>query len=170
MFTCEAEVNAAVSAAKDALHLDNISKIYAYPIVNCVRCDASYAVGVLASLGITYSRPSSGGNVPVMYEGATHPLDNGKNLLQTFADSDYAADETRRSTMGYVIMLNGGPIMWSSVLGKTVAMSTCEAEVNAAVSASKDALHLNRMLAELGYSNGKPLQIAEDNAACIALL
>ena len=59
-----------------------------------------------------------------MYEGATHPLDNGKNLLQTFADSDYAADETRRSTMGYVIMLNGGPIMWSSVLGKTVAMST----------------------------------------------
>ena len=162
-------------------------------IVNCVRCDASYAVGVLArhanspgpthvraakrvlqylyrtrSLGITYSRPSSGGNVPVMYEGATHPLDNGKNLLQTFADSDYAADETRRSTMGYVIMLNGGPIMWSSVLGKTVAMSTCEAEVNAAVSASKDALHLNRMLAELGYSNGKPLQIAEDNAACIA--
>jgi len=130
MFTCEAEVNAAVSAAKDALHLDNISKIYAYPIVNCVRCDASYAVGVLASLGITYSRPSSGGNVPVIYEGATHPLDN--------------------------------------VLGKTVAMSTCEAEVNAAVSASKDALHLNRMLAELGYSNGKPLQIAEDNAACIA--
>ena len=56
----------------------------------------------------------------------------------------------------------------SNVLGKTVAMSTCEAEVNAAVSASKDALHLNRMLAELGYSNGKPLQIAEDNAACIA--
>ena len=46
MFTCEAEVNAAVSAAKDALHLDNISKIYAYPIVNCVRCDASYAVGL----------------------------------------------------------------------------------------------------------------------------
>ena len=72
--------------------------------------------------------------------------------------------------MGYVIMLNGGPIMWSSVLGKTVAMSTCEAEVNAAVSASKDALHLNRMLAELGYSNGKPLQIAEDNAACTVLL
>ena len=58
--------------------------------------------------------------------------------------------------------------MWSSVLGKTLAMSTCEAEVNAAVSTSKGALHLNRMLAELGYSNGKPLQIAEDNAACNA--
>jgi hypothetical protein len=31
MFTREAEVNAAVSASKDVLHLDNISKIYAYP-------------------------------------------------------------------------------------------------------------------------------------------
>ena len=131
-------------------------------------CVSSTCTGLAPWASLTLAQVP--GNVPVMYEGATHPLDNGKNLLQTFADSDYAADETRRSTMGYVIMLNGGPIMWSSVLGKTVAMSTCEAEVNAAVSASKDALHLNRMLAELGYSNGKPLQIAEDNAACTVLL
>ena len=65
-------------------------------------------------------------------------------------------------------MMNGGPVAWSSVLGKTVATSTCEAEVNAAASATKDALHLSRMLVDLGYSDGKPMQIAEDNAACIA--
>ena len=48
-------------------------------------------------------------------------------------------------------------------------MSTCGAEVSAAVLASKGALHLNRMLEELGYSNGtNPLQIAEDNAVRIA--
>ena len=51
-----------------------------------------------------------------------------------FADSDYAADESRRSTMGGMIIQNGGPISWFSVLGKTVALSTCEAEINAAVS------------------------------------
>ena len=50
-----------------------------------------------------------------MFEGARRPLDNGKNLLQTFADSDHAADETRRSTIGNVIMLNGGPIAWTSI-------------------------------------------------------
>jgi hypothetical protein len=62
-----------------------------------------------------------------------------------------------------------GPISWSSVLSKTVATSTCEAEVNAAVYAAKDALHVFRMLADLGYPNGsKPLQITEDNSACIA--
>ena len=74
-----------------------------------------------------------------MYAGAKHPLDNGTNLLKTFADSDYAADETRRSTMGSITIMNGGQIVWSSVLGKTVAISTCEAEVNSAVSAAKDA-------------------------------
>ena len=108
-------------------------------------------------------------NVPLMYEGAKHPLDNGTNLLQTFADSDYAADDTKRSTIGVVVMMNGGPISWASILGKTVATSTCEAEVNAAVVAAKDALHLSQMLFDLGVTTKKqPLQIGEDNAACIA--
>jgi hypothetical protein len=104
-----------------------------------------------------------------MYEGAKHPLDNGLNRLQTFVDSDYAADETRRSTMGGVTMLNGGPISWFSVLGKSVATSTCEAEVNVAVAAAKDAIHFQRLLVDLGVCDGsKPLQLAEDNAACIS--
>ncbi len=81
----------------------------------------------------------------MIFERGKHPLDNGVNLLQTFADSDYAMDDTRRSTMGMVIMLNGGPVAWSSVLGKTVATSTCEAEINAAVVAAKDALHIQRL-------------------------
>ena len=164
-------------------------------LANCVRCDVALAVGILCrhaatpgpahvkaakrvimylyntrSLGITYRRPRVGekANVPRMYEGAKHPLDDGLNLLQTFADSDYAMDDTRRSTMGTLVMMNGGPISWNSVLGKTVATSTCEAEVNAAVVAAKDAVHLSRMLHDLGYGTAGPLQIAEDNSACIA--
>ena len=122
------------------------------------------------TLGITYTRPAieSERNVPTIHEAAKHPLDNGLNKLDTFADSDYAADETRRSTHGSVTMLNGGPISWSSVLGKTVATSTCEAEVNAAVAAVKDALHLKRLLIELKLTDEFPLRILEDNSACIA--
>jgi hypothetical protein len=163
-------------------------------ICNCVRCDVSYAVGVLArhaatpgpahvkaakrvvmylyntrTMGITYRRSEDKNSVPVLYEGAKHPLDDGTNRLQTFVDSDYAGSETRRSTMGMVFMLNGGPVSWCSVLGKTVALSTCEAEVNAACLAAKDALHLSQLLLDFGlFSEVKPLQIAEDNAACIA--
>ena len=141
-------------------------------IANCVRCDVAYAVGVLArhaahpgqahvraakrvlmylyrtrDLGITFSRdvPKSKKKL-VMFERGEHPLNNGLNYLQVFSDSDYAADETRRSTSGVVIMLNGGPIAWTSTLGKTVATSTCEAEVNAAVMASKEAIHFQRLL------------------------
>ena len=165
-------------------------------LANCVRCDVAVSVGILArhalypghehvrackrvvqylyntrTMGITYRRPDvkENANRPLMYEGAKHPLDDGKNLLQTFADSDYAADDTKRSTMGIVTMMNGGPISWASILGKTVSTSTCEAEVNAAVVATKDALHIAQLLRDLGYiTNDKPLQIAEDNAACIA--
>ena len=165
-------------------------------LANCVRCDVAVSVGILArhalypghehvrackrvvqylyntrTMGITYRRPDvkENANRPLMYEGAKHPLDDGKNLLQTFADSDYAADDTKRSTMGIVTMMNGGPISWASILGKTVCTSTCEAEVNAAVVATKDALHIAQLLRDLGYiTNDKPLQIAEDNAACIA--
>ena len=163
-------------------------------IANCVRCDVAYAVGALArhavhpgkehvrtakrvliylystrSLGITYFRHVVDKNVPRMYETAKHPLRTESNLLQTFTDSDYAGDDTRRSTMGVVVMLNGGPVSWASQLGKTVASSTCEAEVNAAVIASKQALHVQRLLFDLGLSPAdRAVTIMEDNAACIA--
>ena len=165
-------------------------------LANCVRCDIAYAVGCLArfsltpgpahvkavkrvvrylyntkSMGITYYRevPDDKVDSLLIFEKGEHPLNNGKNLLRIFADSDYAMSHTMRSTMGIVIMLNGGPISWTSVLGKTVATSTCEAEINAAVSAVKDSIHLKLMLVELGYmSNDYPIEILEDNNACIA--
>jgi hypothetical protein len=164
-------------------------------LANCVRCDIAFAVGCLArhalnpgrahvkacrrvvmylyntrTLGITYTRPLalSERNVPLLHEAAKHPLDDGLNQLKTFADSDYAGDETRRSTYGNVTLMNGGPISWTSTLGKTVATSTCEAEVNAAVAAVKDALHLKRILMDLKLTDDFPLRILEDNSACIA--
>jgi hypothetical protein len=163
-------------------------------ICNCVRVDISLAVGILSrhaatpgpahvnavkrvlmylyktrSLGITYFRHLEGNNVPVIYEAAKHPLDNGTNRLKVFCDSDYASDDSRRSLMGNVIMLNGGPIAWTSVLGKTVCTSTAEAEVSAAVVAAKEAVHIKRLLVDLGLmGESEPLLIAEDNAACIA--
>ena len=71
--------------------------------------------------------------------------------------------------MGIVIMLHGGPIAWTSTLGKTIATSTCEAEVNAAAAAAKDAVHLKTMLVELGQMpKDFPIRIAEDNSAAIA--
>ena len=66
-------------------------------------------------------------------------------------------------------MMDGGPIAWSSTLGKTVAISTCEAEIHAAVFAAKGTVHTKRLLKGLELiKDDRPLEIAEDNAACIA--
>ena len=171
-------------------------------VANCVRCDVSYAVGVLSrfakspgrahvkaakrvvmylyntrKLGITYTRTPEE-ELPVIFEGAKHPKDNGVRdltaencvLLRTFADSDYAGDESRKSTMGLVVMMNGGPVAWFSNLGKVVATSTAEAEIYAACAASKEALHVSRLIYDMGYTKELlPIRIAEDNAACIAM-
>ena len=120
-------------------------------------------------LGIQYSkrRKQEEKDVPVIYGQGRHPADNGKNHMTIFADSDYADCDSRRSTQGIVIMMNGGPIAWSSIRGKTICMSTAEAEVMAAVSAAKESIHLKLLLGELGVKHDKIL-IKEDNTACIA--
>ena len=163
-------------------------------ISGCTRPDIAAAVGILArhgatpgkehvtavkrliqyvyntrKLGIQYSkrRKQEEKDVPVIYGQGRHPANNGKNHMTIFADSDYADCDSRRSTQGIVIMMNGGPIAWSSIRGKTICMSTAEAEVMAAVSAAKESIHLKLLLGELGVKHGKIL-IKEDNTACIA--
>ena len=54
-------------------------------------------------------------------------------------------------------------------MGKTVAMSTCEAEIDAAVMAVKDAVRIKGLLKDLELiQDDRPLEITEDNAAFIA--
>ena len=64
-------------------------------------------------------------------------------------------------------MMNGGPIAWASILGKTICCSTCEAEVMAAVSAAKESVHLKLLLGELGVHHDG-IRIEEDNTAYIS--
>ena len=68
-----------------------------------------------------------------VYESGVHPLDvNKENPTKLFLDSDFAGADGR-STAGHVVVLNGGPVIWSSKLMKFAATSSAEAEVIAAV-------------------------------------
>jgi hypothetical protein len=123
------------------------------------------------SLGITYQNSGDEMNVPLIFEHASVPNGDALDLTNipiTSVDSDYAM-ESGRSRMGKVVTLNNGPIAWFSILGKTIATSTCEAEINAAVVAVKDLMHTKQLLVDLGYlDEDMPLYVAEDNSAAIA--
>jgi len=90
--------------------------------------------------------------------------------LVGYADSDHATDkDTRRSTTGYVFLLNGGAVSWKSKLQPTVATSTCEAEYMAAGEAVKEALWLRKMLPEFGQPRETVL-IYGDNQSALAVI
>lgn len=71
-------------------------------------------------------------------------------LVEGYSDSDWAGDkESRKSTSGFIFMLNGGPVSWCSKKQSTVALSSTEAEYIALTLAAKEATWL-RLLTELG--------------------
>jgi hypothetical protein len=94
--------------------LNNPSSIH----LHTAKCVLRYLQGT-ASLGVTYRPP---------------PL-----RLHGYSDADWAGDiDTRRSTTGYVVMMNNGAIAWKSRRQPTVALSTMESEYMALTEATKE--------------------------------
>jgi hypothetical protein len=90
--------------------------------------------------------------------------------LKGYCDADYAGDiDTRKSTTGYVYILAGGGISWSSKRQPTVAASTTEAEYMAAGAAVKEGLWLRKLLNSL-HINLQEVNIYCDNQSAIKLL
>lgn len=97
--------------------------------------------------------------------------DHGITAITAFCDSDYAACvDTRRSTTGFVFTMYGGAVSWASKLQRTSAVSTAEAEYQAASAVVKEALWLRQLLPHLGIPVDSALPIACDNQACISLI
>ena len=64
-----------------------------------------------------------------------------------YTDADWGGDIVgRKSTSGFVYLLNNNIISWNSILQKTVALSSCEAEYMAFKEAIKEAIYLNNLI------------------------
>jgi hypothetical protein len=75
-----------------------------------------------------------------------------KNNLVSYADADWAADvDTRKSTTGWVVYLNGGPIAWRAKGQSIVATSTAESELYALADCMKQVRAMQMLLKELGF-------------------
>lgn len=66
--------------------------------------------------------------------------DTGRDELIGYFDSAHADNHNRRSTCGYIFLLCGSPISWSSKVQRTVALSTTEAELMADTEATREAI------------------------------
>ena len=125
---------------------------------------------------ITYFRDGDGfsqKNTPTVWEAGCHPLDWDKDpneRFKVFTDASFGDDvQTRRSSSGELIFMNGGPISWFSRLQKLVALSTAEAEIYAATDAAKVVAHLNVLLHDLGVRNDSPVTAYQNNQARIIM-
>jgi hypothetical protein len=92
------------------------------------------------------------------------------NILIGYSDADYAGDpDTRRSTSGYVFILNGGAVTWSSRRQPIVALSTMQSEYIAASDSTREAVWIRRLLDNLGSTQMNPTALRCDNESAIGL-
>ena len=108
-------------------------------------------------LGIVYSRPGRGG-----------PVDCA-NTLWGYVDSDWAGcPDSRRSTSGYVLVLNGAAVAWKSKRQSVIARSSAEAEFVAASAMVQEVIYICRFLENLEFPQKLPTVVYKDNRTCVA--
>jgi hypothetical protein len=140
------------------------------------RPDLSFAVSLLsrfqANPGITH------------WNALMHVIGYIKNTLDygltyfhdaeltplAYADADYGGCRvTKRSTSGYVFIMSGGPVTWSSKRQATVALSTVEAEYVAMSRCAQQMKWMQSWLDEVDIKYNVPGIIKGDSRGGIAL-
>jgi hypothetical protein len=83
-----------------------------------------------------------------------------------YADADWGGDlDERKSTSGYIFLLNNGVISWSSKKQSCISLSTMEAEFVAFSAAVQEAVCFRKFLNHLGFCENKtdPVLVLSDS-------
>ena len=100
------------------------------------------------------------------YGGSLELLHDDINI---YCDANWASDSDRKSISGYVIIIAGGAIAWSSKKQNTVAPSTPKAKYIAATHVAKQVLWHCSLLTELEFPLSTPSIIFSDNQSAITI-
>lgn len=127
-------------------------------LANCTRPDISFATSALCQRNHD-PKVKDWVNVKHLMRYLKHTQNmkisykkSGSKLV-TYVDADWANDQgDRRSTTGYVISLANGPISWKSKKQTLTAHSSNDAEYIALNEVSKEVLHFQGLLRELGLT------------------
>ncbi|GAA0153040.1 transmembrane signal receptor [Lithospermum erythrorhizon] len=102
--------------------------------------------------------------------GILYQRNSIKGELKAYTDSDYAGDyDDRKSTSGYVFVLNDGAISWGSKKQPIVTLSTTEAEYVATTACVCQLIWMKRILKTLNYEDRDCTEIRCDNSSTIKL-
>jgi hypothetical protein len=94
---------------------------------------------------------------------------NARYKLIIYADASFAVGTLKQSVSGYVIFLNGTPLLWGSLKQTIVVDSSCSAEYVAASVACKQVIHAENIISFLGFSCAKPYTMYTDSTACLSI-
>ena len=92
---------------------------------------------------------------------------NSRYRLVVYADASFAIGENKQSVSGFVVYLNGVPILWGSLKQTIVVDSSCSAEFVAASIGCKQLLQAENMVGFFGFSCPKPYRFYTDSTACL---
>jgi hypothetical protein len=92
---------------------------------------------------------------------------NSRYSLVVYGDASFAVGERKQSVSGFVIYLNGVPILWGSLKQTIVVDSSCSAEFVAASIACKQLLHAENMISFFGFTCPRPYRFYTDSQACL---
>ena len=87
--------------------------------------------------------------------------------VQCYTDADGQMDVSRRPRFGYVVMVGGTPVLWTSSLAKIVTMSTGESELVAVAETVKMLLWYCDVLQFIGIVVPKPQVLYSDNQSAV---
>ena len=84
-------------------------------------------------------------------------------FLEGYTDADGSSQEHRHAISGYVFLINGGAVSWSSKKQELVTLSTAESEYVTATYAAKEALWLRRIIGEVYQPLNDPIILYSDS-------
>ena len=173
LVTCRPDIAFAViklsqySTAPAEIHYEAVKRIFVY-------------LHQTIDEGIYYWRKSPRLDLPIgklphptqanNYEPTAAELQQLLDVLYSAVDSDFAGDTThRKSVSGICIKLAGGVILYKTKYQPTIALSSTEAEFNAAVEAGKHILNIRSILEEIGLSQSDATILYEDNQGALLM-
>ncbi len=86
-----------------------------------------------------------------------------------YSDASFAVGDTKQSVTGFIVMINGVPLLFGSLKQTVVVDSTCSAEYVAASICCKQIMEIENMVQFLGFTCPRPYTMYTDSQACLKI-